>query len=88
MRSILPTVKSARQLPARLRAMLALAPKTIPARSHLDGPRIGGNVDHLWIRTANVARARAFYETVLDLKLAIMENAPVPTAGRWWSARC
>lgn len=25
----------------------------------------------------DLARARAFYETVLDLKLAIMENAPV-----------
>jgi catechol 2,3-dioxygenase-like lactoylglutathione lyase family enzyme len=31
---------------------------------HNDGLRVGGNIDHLWIRVADVAAAKAFYETI------------------------
>jgi catechol 2,3-dioxygenase-like lactoylglutathione lyase family enzyme len=31
---------------------------------HLDGGRRGGIVDHLWIRVADVAAAKRFYETI------------------------
>jgi catechol 2,3-dioxygenase-like lactoylglutathione lyase family enzyme len=31
---------------------------------HLTHPRRGGIIDHVWIRVADVARARAFYDTI------------------------
>ena len=31
---------------------------------HFDGLRRGGNVDHIWIRVADVAAAKRFYETI------------------------
>jgi predicted lactoylglutathione lyase len=47
---------------------------------HLDGPRIGGHVDHLWIRTPNVLRARAFYMTIAPY--AGLRLGSVDTPGR------
>ena len=53
---------------------------------HHDGVRLDGNVDHLWIRVAEVAASKRFYETIaphagLRLRSNTAERAQLSVAG-------